>query len=158
LSNFLLYTCCMIEQKHASIVSDRDIAEQLREVGITPTQQRVQIAEILFSRPQHLSADQILAVVNSNGPIASKATIYNTLGLFARKGLVREVIVDPSKVFYDSNTSEHHHFYNLDSGELTDIDAREVMIPNMPELPSNTQPAGVDIIFRIRKISDSEHS
>jgi Fur family iron response transcriptional regulator len=148
----------MIEQKHASIVSDRDIAEQLREVGITPTQQRVQIAEILFSRPQHLSADQILAVVNSNGPIASKATIYNTLGLFARKGLVREVIVDPSKVFYDSNTSEHHHFYNLDSGELTDIDAREVMIPNMPELPSNTQPAGVDIIFRIRKISDSEHS
>ena len=148
----------MIEQKHASIVSDRDIEEQLREVGITPTQQRVQIAEILFSRPQHLSADQILAVVNSNGPIASKATIYNTLGLFARKGLVREVIVDPSKVFYDSNTSEHHHFYNLDSGELTDIDAREVMIPNMPELPSNTQPAGVDIIFRIRKISDSEHS
>ena len=148
----------MIEQKHTSIVSDRDIAEQLREVGITPTQQRVQIAEILFSRPQHLSADQILAVVNSNGPIASKATIYNTLGLFARKGLVREVIVDPSKVFYDSNTSEHHHFYNLDSGELTDIDAREVMIPNMPELPSNTQPAGVDIIFRIRKISDSEHS
>jgi Fur family iron response transcriptional regulator len=148
----------MIDQKHTSIVTDRDIAKQLREVGITPTQQRVQIAEILFSRPQHLSADQILAVVNSNGPIASKATIYNTLGLFARKGLVREVIVDPSKVFYDSNTSEHHHFYNLDSGELTDIDAREVMIPKMPELPSNTQPAGVDIIFRIRKTSDSEHS
>lgn len=146
----------MIEQKHTSIASDRDIAEQLREVGITPTQQRVQIAEILFSRPQHLSADQILAVVNRNGPIASKATIYNTLGLFARKGLVREVIVDPSKVFYDSNTSEHHHFYNIDSGELTDIDAGEVIIPSMPELPSDTQPAGVDIIFRIRKTSDSE--
>ena len=148
----------MNDQKHSMIVVDRDIAEQLREVGITPTQQRVQIAEILFARPQHLSADQILAVVNSNGPIASKATIYNTLGLFARKGLVREVIVDPSKVFYDSNTSAHHHFYNVDSGELTDIDAREVMIPNLPDLPANTQPAGVDIIFRIRESSDPEQA
>ena len=158
MSKNLHYTWCMSDQKHSMIVADRDIAEQLREVGITPTQQRVQIAEILFARPQHLSADQILAVVNSNGPIASKATIYNTLGLFARKGLVREVIVDPSKVFYDSNTSEHHHFYNLDSGELTDIDAREVMIPNLPDLPANTQPTGVDIIFRIRTRDYSEEA
>ena len=158
MSKSLLYTWRMNDQKHSMIVVDRDIAEQLREVGITPTQQRVQIAEILFARPQHLSADQILAVVNSNGPIASKATIYNTLGLFARKGLVREVIVDPSKVFYDSNTSAHHHFYNVDSGELTDIDAREVMIPNLPDLPANTQPAGVDIIFRIRESSDPEQA
>ena len=147
----------MSNQHHIKIVADRDIGEQLRETGITPTQQRVQIAEILFAQPQHLSADQILAVVNSNGPIASKATIYNTLGLFARKGLVREVIVDPSKVFYDSNTSEHHHFYNLDSGELTDIDAGEVMISNLPDLPANTQAAGVDIIFRIRQ-NDSEEA
>ena len=145
----------MSDQHHMKIVADRDIGEQLREAGITPTQQRVQIAEILFAQPQHLSADQILAVVNSNGPIASKATIYNTLGLFARKGLVREVIVDPNKVFYDSNTSEHHHFYNLDSGQLTDIDAAEVMISNLPDLPANTQTAGVDIIFRIRE-NDSE--
>ena len=147
----------MSNQHHIKIVADRDIGEQLREAGITPTQQRVQIAEILFAQPQHLSADQILAVVNSNGPIASKATIYNTLGLFARKGLVREVIVDPSKVFYDSNTSEHHHFYNLDSGQLTDIDAAEVMISNLPDLPANTQAAGVDIIFRIRQ-NDSEEA
>ena len=146
----------MSDQHHIKIVADRDIGEQLREAGITPTQQRVQIAEILFAQPQHMSADQILAVVNSKGPIASKATIYNTLGLFARKGLVREVIVDPSKVFYDSNTSEHHHFYNLDSGQLTDIDAAEVMISNLPDLPANTQAAGVDIIFRIRQNDSDE--
>lgn len=147
----------MNDQNHIKIVAERDIGEQLREVGITPTQQRVQIAEILFARPQHLSADQILAVVNSNGPIASKATIYNTLGLFARKGLVREVIVDPNKVFYDSNTSEHHHFYNLDTGDLTDIVAQDVMITSLPELPGNTRPAGIDIIFRIRE-NDSEEA
>ena len=146
----------MSDQHHIKIVADRDIGEQLREAGITPTQQRVQIAEILFAQRQHMSADQILAVVKSNGPIASKATIYNTLGLFARKGLVREVIVDPSKVFYDSNTSEHHHFYNLDSGQLTDIDAGEVMISNLPDLPANTQAAGVDIIFRIRQNDSDE--
>ena len=146
----------MNDQHHIKIVAQRDIGEQLRDAGITPTQQRVQIAEILFARPQHLSADQILAVVNSNGPIASKATIYNTLGLFARKGLVREVIVDPSKVFYDSNTGEHHHFYNVDSGELTDIDAAEVMITDLPELPENTRPAGIDIILRIRQNDPDE--
>lgn len=145
----------MSDQNHIKIVAERDIGEQLREVGITPTQQRVQIAEILFAHPQHLSADQILAVINNNGPIASKATIYNTLGLFVRKGLVREVIVDPNKVFYDSNTSEHHHFYNLDTGDLTDIAAQDVMITSLPELPGNTQRAGIDIIFRIRK-NDSE--
>jgi Fur family iron response transcriptional regulator len=148
----------MTEHQHSRIIPGREIAEQLREAGITPTQQRVQIAEILFARPQHLSADQILAVVNKNRPIASKATIYNTLGLFARKGLVREVIVDPNKVFYDSNTGEHHHFYNIDSGELTDIDADEVMISNLPDLPADTQPAGVDIIFRIRETTDSEQT
>ena len=147
----------MSDQNHTRIIADRDIGEQLRAVGITPTQQRVQIAEILFARPQHLSADQILAVVNSNGPIASKATIYNTLGLFARKGLVREVIVDPSKAFYDSNTSEHHHFYNLDTGELTDIVAEDVMIASLPVLPGNTLPAGIDIIVRIRE-NDSEEA
>jgi len=157
LSKTLLYTWRMNDQNHIKIVAERDIGEQLREVGITPTQQRVQIAEILFARPQHLSADQILAVVNSNGPTASKATIYNTLGLFARKGLVREVIVDPNKVFYDSNTSEHHHFYNLDTGDLTDIVAQDVMITSLPELPGNTQPAGIDIIFRIRE-NDSEEA
>lgn len=133
-----------------AIRPDRDMAQQLRAAGITPTQQRVQIAEILFARPQHLSADQILAIVNSRGTTASKATIYNTLGLFARKGLVREVIVDPARVFYDSNTGAHHHFFNIDTGELTDIDAGEVMVANLPELPRDTEPAGIDIIFRVR--------
>ena len=134
----------------------QDIASQLRKVGITPTQQRVQIAEILFSRPRHMSADQVLAVVNRDGPIASKATIYNTLGLFARKGLLREVIVDPSKVFYDSNTAVHHHFFNVDTGELTDIPSDDLILTRMPELPEGTESVGIDVIFRIRS-RDAAH-
>ena len=146
----MTYTDAMNARNTLKIDPAQDIASQLRKVGITPTQQRVQIAEILFARPQHMSADQVLALVNRDGPTASKATIYNTLGLFARKGLVREVIVDPSKVFYDSNTTVHHHFFNVDTGELTDIPADELVLNNMPELPPGTESAGIDVIFRIR--------
>ena len=98
-----------------------EIAERLRSRGIAPTHQRIEIANALFTRCEHQSADQIMAVVNAHHSETSKATVYNTLRLFLEKGLVREVIVDPSKIFYDPNTAPHHHFYNLDSGELTDI-------------------------------------
>src|SRR3569832_1835317 len=81
-----------------------DIEALLRQYGISPTQQRVEIACILFARPQHLSAEQVLHLVNDEKPVVSKAPVYNTLGLFARKVLIREVIVDPTKVFYDPTT------------------------------------------------------
>ena len=135
--------------KQQPLVAAEHIAEHLRVHGITPTQQRVDIAEILFTRAQHLSADQVLEVVNHDQALVSKATVYNTLGLFARKGLVREVIVDPSKVFYDSNVEVHHHFYNVDTGELTDIDVAAVKIENLSDLPEGTEASGVDVVIRI---------
>jgi len=131
-----------------SILKDA-VKKRLKARNITPTQQRVEIAQILFEKPQHLSAEQVLAKVNGNAAV-SKATIYNTLGLFARKGLVKEVIVDPSKVFYDSNVSKHHHFYNLDTGILTDIDSSAVDLHSMPQLPPGTETTGVDVIIRVR--------
>lgn len=124
---------------------------RLKDAGVTPTQQRVEIAQILFAKPQHLSAEQVLAIVNSEGPVVSKATVYNTLGLFASKGLIREVIVDPTKVFYDSNTTEHHHFYNVDSGELIDVDSDTVSMANLPPLPEGTKAEAVDVIIRVRQ-------
>lgn len=129
------------------------VSEHLRAHGITPTQQRVDIAEILFARSQHLSAEQVLSEVNQETSLVSKATVYNTLGLFARKGLVREVIIDPGKVFYDSNVQPHHHFYNTDTGELIDINAAEVNIQNMTSLPEGMEAIAVDVIVRIRKSS-----
>jgi len=127
-----------------------EVIALLQEFGITPTQQRVEIAQVLFARPQHLSADQVLAQVNETRAVVSKATVYNTLNLFARKGLVREIIVDPSKVFYDSNTSEHHHFYNVDTGTLSDITPGSLDLPDMPDVPEGTVPVGVDVIVRVR--------
>lgn len=103
--------------------SRQAVTRMLRERGIAPTSQRVAIARILFARAQHLSAEQLLTSVNEGFMAVSKATVYNTLKLFAREGLVREVIVDPSKVFYDSNVTAHHHLYDVTSGTLTDIDS-----------------------------------
>ena len=133
------------------MASRDDIVEKLKSSGVSPTNQRVEIAQILFARPQHLSAEQVLTMVNQeSGSTASKATIYNTLGLFAKKGLVKEVIVDPSKVFYDSNVSNHFHFFNTDTGELTDIPLDEINIDKLPELPEGTVSSGLEVIVRIK--------
>ncbi len=132
-----------------------DVAGMLRSHGILPTQQRLMIARVLFSRHQHYSADQVMLSVNEGRDRVSKATVYNTLGLFARNGLVREVIVDPMRVFYDPNTDHHHHFYNVDTGELMDIDSSELQISDLPELPKGTVAAGVDVIIRVRDKSSA---
>ena len=126
------------------------VTELLLEYGITPTQQRIEIANILFARPQHVSAEQVLSQLNVEGQKASKATIYNTLGLFARKGLIREIIVDPTKVFYDSNTSDHHHYYNVDTGALSDIEDGHMLVSNLPTPPAGTMGESIDIIYRVR--------
>lgn len=133
------------------MLSRTQIIERLKAAGITPTQQRVDIALILFAKSQHMSAEQVLNIVNADGALVSKATVYNTLGLFAEKGLLREVIVDPSKVFYDSNTGEHHHFYNIDTGALIDIAPDAVHVDSLPPMPEGTVADGVDVIIRVRQ-------
>ncbi len=127
-----------------------ELVEVLRNHDINPTHQRIEIAYVLFSRREHLSADQLLAMVNERNAETSKATVYNTLNLFLEKKLIREVIVDPSKVFYDPNTDTHHHFYDIDTGELTDIDAAEIEVSGLPQLPEGVVTEGIDIIVRIR--------
>ena len=127
-----------------------NLADLLRRHDINPTHQRIEIAHALFTRGEHLSADQVLAIVNERHSETSKATVYNTLNLFLQKKLVREVIVDPSKVFYDPNTEPHHHLYNVDTGELADIDAGRIEISGLPDLPQGMVTEGVDIIVRVR--------
>jgi Fur family iron response transcriptional regulator len=134
-------------------MSKEEIATMLEAKGILPTPQRMDIAGIMLACHQHLSADQVLARVNQNGAAVSKATVYNTLGLFAEKGLLRQVIVDPTKVFYDSNVSVHHHFYNVDTGMLVDIEGGDCHVDRLPPPPPGTVPDGVDVIVRIRNQS-----
>jgi len=118
--------------------------------GITPTPQRVEIANILLERPQHLSADQIIDRLKAASSGVSKATVYNSLNLFAKHGLIREVMVDPVRKFYDSTTHAHHHFYNVDSGELSDIPDGKVAFRELPDLPEGTERESVEVLIRVR--------
>lgn len=126
------------------------VAARLRTKGINPTHQRIEIAQVLLERDQHLSADQILARVNAREVETSKATVYNTLRLFLDKGLIRELIVDPNKVFYDPNVEPHHHIYNIATGEITDVPAAGVRVEGLPPLPRDVVADGIDIIVRTR--------
>jgi len=127
-----------------------NIAQLLRRHRITPTHQRTEIAHALFTRREHLSADQILSLVNSRYAETSKATVYNTLKLFLENKLIRELVVDPAKIVYDPNTEPHHHLYDVVTGRLTDIPADNIRVVGLPPLPQGTVAEGVDIIIRTR--------
>ena len=127
-----------------------EAAELLVARGVLPTVQRIDIALVILARPQHLSAEQIIGAVRASGLKISKATVYNTLNLFCERGLLRTVDVDPTRQFYDSSTSAHHHFYNVDTGELTDIPVESVMLNVNSALPPDTEQAGVEVVVRVR--------
>lgn len=130
--------------------NDAAINAWLRGHGISPTNQRVEIARVLFVRCLHLSADDVFRLVNDVRQRVSKATVYNTLSLFVEKGLIRQVMADPGKIFYDSNPAPHHHFYDVSTGKLTDIDATNVKVSGLPPLPEGTTMEGVDVVVRLR--------
>jgi Fur family iron response transcriptional regulator len=126
------------------------ISRLLAHHGLQVTAQRLDIAEFVLSKPQHLSADQILAAMHGRGSRVSKATVYNTMNLFSERGLVRTVEVDPERLYYDSTSEPHHHFFNVDTGELTDIPAQGVELKVDAALPPGTVREGVDVVIRVR--------
>jgi len=121
----------------------------LQRYKISPTRQRVEIAEFLFQRPQHLSAETILDGVTVAGNRVSRATVYNTMGLFASKGVVREILIDRERVFYDTNTSVHQHLYNVDTGELCDVYDAKANTVAEPQLPDGLRIIDTDIVFKV---------
>ena len=130
--------------------SEPEISDLLRSHGIYPTSQRVIITRVLFEKCTHLSAEDVFRLVNADNRHVSKATVYNTLGLLAEKGVVREVIADPTRIFYDPNTQPHHHFFDVVSGKLTDISVDQIHVSNLPPLPLGAKLEGVDVIVRLR--------
>jgi len=131
---------------------ERDaLSKLLTQHGLQVTSQRLDIAEYVLGEPQHVSAEQILEAMRARGSRVSKATVYNTMNLFSERGLVRTVEVDPERQYYDSTTKPHHHFYNVDTGELTDIPADKVRLALNTALPEGTEQDGVDIVIRIKR-------
>lgn len=127
-----------------------DILAKFESHAITPTIQRLEIAGILLEKPQHLSAEQIISCLHASGSTVSKATVYNTLNLFGERGLVKELLIDPERRFYDSSTHVHHHFFNIDTGELSDIEDGQLHLCNLPVLPQGTKQHSVEILVKIR--------
>jgi len=121
------------------------------ESGIGCTSQRLLVGQVLFAHDQHVSADRLLAMVLAAGARVSKATVYNTLNLFADHGLVRALQLDGDHKVFDSNTTPHHHLYDEHSGELCDVAVGEVAFSRFPELPSGTELAGIDVVLRVRR-------
>ena len=131
-------------------MSHTGIRSEFEKHEILPTPQRLEVAAILLEKPQHLSADQIIERLRVSGSAVSKATVYNTLNLFSERGLVKEVMVDPIRKFYDSTTGPHHHFYNVDSGELSDIPDSMVNFESLPDLPEGTRRESVEVLIKVR--------
>jgi len=130
--------------------TESEVRNQLRQKGISPTQQRVDIARLLLSRACHLSAEAVFAQVNADHPSVSKATVYNTLSLFVERGLIRQVIADPARIYYDPNTEPHHHIFDATTGHLTDIHLEDVHVRGLPTLSTDTVLEGIDVIVRVR--------
>lgn len=124
---------------------------RMADCGIRPTAQRMRIATLLLREPQHLSAEQILASLRASGARVSKATVYNTLNLFASHGLIRQLSVDGARAWFDSNVDAHYHFHDVSSGALIDVPVPDVEFSRLPPPPPGTEVDGIDLVIRLRR-------
>ena len=126
--------------------------EQLSSVGLRPTSQRMILAKLLFDGThRHVTAEMLHYEVLKSQKKVSLATIYNTLHLFTKLGLLREIIVDSDYSYFDTNTTNHHHFYREDTRELIDIDESDIQIGHLPKPPEGSQITCVEIVVRTKK-------
>lgn len=132
-------------------LSREDIVRELEGQGLRATDQRIRVAELLMASPTHMTADQILAAVRSSGERVSKATVYNTLKVLAQTGLVRQIHLDPERSVYDSTRAAHHHFHNLETGELRDIRPEEIEFSRFPAIPEGMEAEAVEVVVRLRR-------
>lgn len=125
---------------------------RLRAAGLRPTRQRLALAKLLFENggDRHITAEELHAEAGTMASRVSLATVYNTLHQFTKVGLLREVVVDSGKTYFDTNTTEHHHFYYEDVGELHDIPADGISMTGLPSAPVGARIERVELIVRLR--------
>src|SRR5262249_37525211 len=113
-----------------------DYEAMLRDVGLRPTQQRVALAHLLFSQgDRHFTAEKVYNEATQSNLQVSLATVYNTLNMFAKLGLLREIGVDGTTTYFDTRTGDHHHFFIEGAGEIRDIPTTEICIGKMGSVP-----------------------
>ena len=129
--------------------------ERLRASGLRPTKQRLAICRILFDREEtfHFTIEKLKKIIekNSNKKI-SLATLYNTVDTFKKKGYLKEISLKGDKTFFDTNTKNHHHFYDEDMSQLIDIENKNISINNLPKTPIGKKIKSVEVLVKIEKI------
>jgi len=144
--------------RHAPDLSMTDtgkVRAMLRGAGLRPTRQRVSLAELLFAKGhRHISAEQLHEEATERQVPVSLATVYNTLHQFTEAGMLREVIIDGSKTYFDTNTSDHHHFYIEGDDRVVDIPTGRISVGSLPDPLPGTRIDRVDIVVRLRRVAD----
>jgi len=127
------------------------LVERLKQAGLRPTRQRLALAKLLFDRGhRHITAEQLHAEAQAANVRVSLATVYNTLHQFTGQGLLREVVVEAGRSYFDTNTGDHHHFYFVSTGELQDVAGCAVEVARLPEPPAGQRFERVDVVIRLR--------
>ncbi len=128
-----------------------DALARLRQAGLRPTRQRLALGRLLFDAgDRHVTAEMLHDEAVGAGQSLSLATVYNTLHQFTSHGLLREVVVDSGRAYFDTNVSDHHHFFHEETGTLIDIPGAAVAISGLPDAPEGTRVARVDVVIRVR--------
>ena len=123
----------------------------LNQAGLRPTRQRLALARLLFDGAnRHVTAELLYDEAVANGVSVSLATVYNTLHRFTAAKVLREVVVEPGRSYFDTNTEEHHHFFFEDTGEIRDISSSAVAVTALPSLPQGTALSRVDVVVRLQ--------
>ena len=130
-----------------------DVKAMLREVGLRPTRQRMALGWILFAKgDRHITAEMLYEEATKAKVPVSLATVYNTLHQFTRAGLLREVVLDGSKTYFDTNVSDHHHFFLEDDNSMFDVPEDALGLDRLPTPPPGMEISRVDVVIRLRRI------
>ena len=121
-----------------------------RDLNVTPTKQRLDLAKLIFAKKQHFTASDLISLANKNGLNISMATVYNTLSLLEDKGMLKTINIDNELKFYDTNMENHHHFYNTTMSTLTDIAHDRVTFAELPELPKTLEIESTELLIKVK--------
>lgn len=128
-----------------------EVIDDLRRAGLRPTRQRIALAELMFvGVDRHINAERLHNEAVAAGVSVSLATIYNTLNQFRDAGLLREIVVESGRSYFDTNTSDHHHFYFENGGQLVDIPSEDIVLAKLPDAPDGGKISRVDVVVRVR--------
>jgi len=140
----------MANRKKGKIFKAEEAGRRLRAAGLRPTRQRVALAGLLGEAHRHITAESLHAEARKAGIEVVLATVYNTLHQFTRAGLLREVVVDSQRSYFDTNTGPHHHFFCEDDATLIDIPGEAIQVARVPPPPKGMAVDRVDVVVRVK--------